>query len=329
MKRILVVSHSFFEDDLVGRIRSRAADFGFTPLVFDSRIPGDSERAAEAVRDAEILFAFSPKLLRACGKNLKWFACMSAGVDLFTKDPDLFPNPDVIMTNSNVYGPTIAEHVIMVLLMMMRKMPAYQKAVESGEWTRNLPIESIAGSSFLVLGTGNLGTNIAERLRGMNAGRIVGVNRTGTFRGDPQLFEAVKPADELDTLLPNAKAVILAIPDTEGTNGILSRERIALLPNGAYVVNVGRGTLIDQEALIDALNAEKLAGAALDVMLPEPLPSDSPLRSAKNILLTPHVSGDTSLRYTREALCDRFLAELERYANGLSLRGFVDRKKGY
>ena len=97
----------------------------------------------------------------------------------------------------------------------------------------------------------------------------------------------------------------------------------------AYLVNVGRGNAVDEEALVSALNGGTLRGAALDVMETEPLPQDSPLRTAKNILITPHVSGNTGLRYTRERNCGLFLENLRRYAKGEPLLGLVDRKKGY
>ncbi len=329
MERLIVVHHEFFEEELIERIETRAAELGFRALVFDGRIPGEKEKGRAAVKDAEVLYAFSPNMLRAGSEKLKWFCCMSAGVDLFVKDPSVFPNPDVVMTNSNVYGPVIAEHVVMVLLMMMRKMPAYEQIVRERKWTRNLPIDGIIGNTFLVVGTGNLGTNIAARLKGMRAGRVIGVNRSGVYHGEASPFDEIRPVGGLGAILPEAKAVISAVPKLDDTNRLFDADAFATMQDGAYFVNVGRGNAVDQTALADALNGGKLAGAALDVFDTEPLPPDDPLWDAKNILITPHVSGDTSLPYTRRANVEAFLADLERYANGEPLHGFVDRNKGY
>ena len=146
--------------------------------------------------------------------------------------------------------------------------------------------------------------------------------------GDPA-YDAMYTFAELDSVLPKTEILVMALPGTPETHHILSRERIALLPEGAYVVNVGRGSAIDQEALMEALNGGHLAGAALDVMVPEPLPKDHPLWDTKNLLLTPHISGNMSLGIT----CDRdvalFCEDLKNFASGKKLERFVDRSLGY
>ena len=135
--------------------------------------------------------------------------------------------------------------------------------------------------------------------------------------------------DILDEVLPEAHVLVMALPGTPETAGVLSRERIALLPQDALVLNVGRGTAVDQEALMDALNRERIAGAALDVMVPEPLPQDHPLWQARNLVLTPHVSGNMSLGYTRDRAVEIFCENLTRYAAGEPLHHLVDRSRGY
>jgi phosphoglycerate dehydrogenase-like enzyme len=142
-------------------------------------------------------------------------------------------------------------------------------------------------------------------------------------------FDAMYGMDELNTILPQTDILVMALPATAETVGVLSRERIALLPRHAVVVNVGRGSAIDQDALIDALNSESIAGAALDVMVPEPLPVDHPLWDARNILITPHVSGNMSLGITRDLDVDLFCRDLSNYAAGRPLQQLVDRKLGY
>ena len=146
--------------------------------------------------------------------------------------------------------------------------------------------------------------------------------------GDPA-FDEMRTNDELDAVLPETDLLVMALPNTPDTAGILSRERMALLPKGAYVVNVGRGAAVDQDALIDLLNSGHLGGAALDVVVPEPLPAEHPLRGAKNLLLTPHVAGNMTLPYTQQKSIDMFLEDLENYLAGKPLRHAVDRKRGY
>ena len=121
----------------------------------------------------------------------------------------------------------------------------------------------------------------------------------------------------------------MALPATPDTVEILNQRRIALLPESAYIINIGRGNAIEQDALINALNTNQIAGAALDVMTPEPLPSDSPLWTAKNLVLTPHVAGNMTLGYTADANVNLFCENLSRYANGEKLKCLIDRKRGY
>ena len=160
----------------------------------------------------------------------------------------------------------------------------------------------------------------------MGAAKIVGLSRSG--RPHPA-FDEVYPISALDEVLPRTKILVMALPGTPETIRILDRARIALLPADACVINVGRGTAVDQAALADALNSGKLAGAALDVMDPEPLPKDDPLWDAKNLILTPHVSGNMTLGYTCDENVARFCADLRNYAAGRPLAGLVDRKRGY
>ena len=278
------------------------------------------------MQHCEILYAHTPSLLRAAPATLKWYCCAFAGVDPYCKDDGIFANPDCLLTNSNGYGVTIAEHVVMVTLMMMRRMPEYTEIVRNREWNNQLPIRSIRGSEFTILGTGNIGVNVAERLRGMGAAKIIGLNRSG--KPNPA-FDEVHPISALDALLPSTQTLIMALPGTAETEHILNRERIALLPQDAYVINVGRGSAIDQDALMDALNRDQLAGAALDVFVPEPLPEDHPLWETKNLIVTPHISGNLTLGYTRDINVAMFCEDLANYAAGRPLKGLVDRKLGY
>ena len=175
-------------------------------------------------------------------------------------------------------------------------------------------------------GAGDIGTECARRGRAVHPASRTGVSRSGRANAD---FDAVHSVTELDQLLPETDLLFMSLPSVSDTVNILNAERMALLPKGAYVVNVGRGTAIDQDALIKALDSGHLAGAALDVVVPEPLPADHPLRKAKNLLLTPHVAGNMTLGYTCERNVQLFCENLENYAAGRPMHHLVDRRKGY
>lgn len=323
MSRDICVYLGFLTEDLRAQIRQAAQKAGFVPHFFTL---DQFEEASACLQHCEVLYAYEPKLLRTAPASLQWYCCAYAGVDPYCQDPSIFPNPDCLLTNTNCYGVTIAEHVVMVVLMLLRQMPAYQKSMDARDWPEPLPIRSIRDGSFTLLGTGDIGVHTAERLRAMGAAKITGVSRSG--RPHPA-FDAVHPIAELDQVLAKTAFLIMALPGTPETVHILNRDRIALLPRDGYVVNVGRGSAVDQEALAEALNQDRLAGAALDVMEPEPLPKDHPLWTAKNLLLTPHVSGNMTLGYTCVQNVAMFCADLSRYAAGLPLQNLVDRNRGY
>lgn len=323
MSRNICICLDFLNEGHKAKIRQTAEALGFTPHFFTKDQP---DEAAACLQSCEVLYGCDPALLRKAPATLKWYCCAYAGVDPYCRDESLFANPDCLLTNSNCYGVTIAEHVVMVLLMLLRQMPVYTEIVRRRDWENNLPVRSIQGSSFTILGTGDIGSTVAERLRGMGATRITGLSRGG--KPHPA-FDEVFPIARLDELLPRTEILIMALPETPETVGLLSRERIALLPEGAYVVNVGRGSAVDQSALAEALNGDRLAGAALDVCVPEPLPREHFLWDAKNLVLTPHCSGNLTLGYTCDRNVELFCADLANYAAGRPLNGLVDRKRGY
>ena len=323
MNRDICIYLEFLTPAHKAQVEATARETGFTPHFFNL---DQFEEARACLQSCEVLYAHSPELLRTAPASLKWYCCSFAGVDPYCKDPAMFANPDCLLTNSNVYGVTIAEHVVMVTLMLLRRMPEYEEVIRNRSWSNQLPIRSIRDNEFTILGTGNIGVNVAERLRGMGAAKITGLSRSG--RPHPA-FDEVRPIADLDKVLPDTKILVMALPGTAETIHILNRARIALLPGDACVINVGRGTAIEQEPLIEALNEGRIAGAALDVMDPEPLPKDHPLWTAKNLILTPHVSGNMTLGYTCDTNVDMFCRDLRNYAAGRPLEGLVDRARGY
>lgn len=323
MSKTIGVIAGFLTPAHRAQLNAAAAKNGYTVRYFET-----SAEALENVADCEILYGHPSKKVLQNAKGLKWFHCCWAGVDRLC-DEMLYPDESCLLSNSSgCYGVTIAEHLVMVCLMLLRRQGEYTELIQSGGWA-TLPggIRSLRGSRVTVLGTGDIGTEFARRVRAFSPARLVGVRRTAR-PGDPA-FDEVRALSDLDSLLPETDLLVMCLPGTAETAGLLDARRMALLPQGAYVVNIGRASAIDQDALLDALNTQHLGGAALDVADPEPLPAGHPLRAAKNLLLTPHVAGNTTLGYTCDKNVEQFCAELDRYAAGLPPVHLVDRKKGY
>ena len=264
--------------------------------------------------------------------QIRWCHSVSAGVGHFLKS-GAFDRGDVMLTNSSgAYGLAISEHIIMVTLLLMRRMPEYFRVVADRGWTRDLEIRSIKGSVIAIAGTGNLGQNAAKRYKALGAKKVIGFSRSGRSR---DFFDEVFRIDDFENAVSGCSGdeqidvLVICVPGTPDTEGLLSAERMALLPEKTFIINVGRGTVIDQEALIDALNEGRLAGAALDVMYPEPLPADHPLWTAKNCIITPHISGDMGLPETVDITVDIFCDNLRRYADGRELTHLIDINAGY
>jgi len=174
--RNICIYQEFLTEDHKAQIRKTAEAAGFTPHFFTL---DQFEEAKSCLRDCEVLYAHSVDLLRTAPATLKWYCCSYAGVDPYCRDPGLFANPNCLLSNTNCYGVTIAEHVIMVTLMLLRRMPEYEEVVRNRSWSNQLSIRSIRDNEFTLLGLGNIGCNVAERLRGMGAARIIGLSRSG------------------------------------------------------------------------------------------------------------------------------------------------------
>lgn len=286
----------------------------------------DREQAMAAAVDAEIILSADPALSRA-GKSLKWMCVSFAGVDHFML-PDAFANPNALLTNSSgAYGVTIAEHIVMVALTLMRRQMEYNRAIQARQWAGGLAIRSIRDSRIAILGAGDIGREAAIRLRAFSPKRIVAVNRSGRDAGG--MFERTLPVSALDGVLPETDLLIMAMPGTAETRGLMDGRRLALLPKDAYLVNVGRGSAIDQAALLALMQGGHLAGAALDVFAQEPLPPQDPLWDCPRLMITPHVAGNMTLGYTIDRIVEMFLEDLENHCAGRPLKHLVDRERGY
>ena len=318
--KILVINNQL-EQKQLELIKTAADEVNATVHFYtsDADIP-------ESDFDADIIYGFAPSIVKT-SRTLKWLCVPWAGVDSIMA-PDYFANTDCLLTNSaGAYGVSIAEHMIAVSLVMMRCLNEFMEETRNGQWLKPRPQKSLKDCRITVLGTGDIGTTFAKRAAAFEPAAIVGVCRSG--KSSEAVYEKVLPVSQLDTILPKTDLLAMSLPATPETKGILSRERMALLPEGAYIVNVGRGSAIDEDALADNLENGHIAGAALDVFQTEPLPSDSRLWHTKNLLITPHVAGNMTLPYTRTKNVEMFIEDLHNFVEGRPLRYLVDRKLGY
>ena len=320
MPRKLVTVNPALDDQHRKLIRAAAEKNGFEALFFR-----EEAQALPHLADAEVVFGQSASLAKN-SPQLRWLCTPSAGVDQFLA-PGVFASPDAVLTNSSgAYGVTIAEHIVMLALEILRRQMDYSDIVRRREWVRDLPVRSIKGSRVTLLGTGDIGQETAIRLRAFGPGWLSGVNRGGS---NPQgLFDRVIRQSQLDTVLPETDILIISLPGTQETRHMLDARRLALLPDHALVINVGRGSVIDQKALEAELRAQRLY-AALDVFEQEPMPIDDPLWDCPNLLITPHVAGNMTLPYTKDRIVALFLEDFENYCEGRPLIRRVDLKKGY
>jgi len=313
-------------DDNKRHMREVAEECGFEMEFFDT-----DEEAAGKVSDGEVIYCENGSLLGSM-PGLRWCHSAFAGVGPFIESGAFDGGKAVLTNSSGSYGLVISEYVIMAAIMLMKRMPEYLEIMGRREWIQNLGIRSVAHSSVAIIGTGDIGRNSAMRFKALGASRVVGFNRSGRVSESARgFFDEVFRIDQYEEVMEREAfdLLLLCVPGTPETEGLLSRERIALLSEKTCVINVGRGIVIDQDALIDALNEGRIAGAAVDVVYPEPLPKDHPLWSAKNCIVTPHISGDMGLPYTVDLTVDIFCDNLRRLVRGEELTHVVDVSAGY
>ena len=284
------------------------------------------------IADADAYVGFGmPRALFIAAPRLRWIHSAAAGVGSLLY-PELSAS-DVILTNSaGVHAVPMAEHVLGGLLFLLRQFDIAIAQQRAGVWNRDpfvgaeTRVRELGECRALIIGAGGIGTEIARRLSALGA-RCTGIRRRPE-RGVPEGFETVFGIDSLDSLLPSADILVIAAPATGATRGLVTAERLDHLPQGALVVNVARGTLLDERALADRLRAGRLGGAVLDVFEREPLPSDSELWKVPRLLLTPHVSATSPRGYWPREL-ELFIDNWARFAAGRPLRNVVDTSAGY
>lgn len=294
--------------------------------------PRPSDEVMQAIRDAEVYYGFGiPKILLAEATNLKWVHSAAAGVGTA-----LYPEmqaSDVLLTNSaGIHAVPIAEYVVAGVLHFLRGLDYAVDQQKRSEWNKqpfvrmDSELREMDSVRALVVGVGGLGGAAGERLAALGA-RVTGVRRRVDL-GPPPGFERVIALDRIDAELPHHDVVVLAAPLTGETKGLLTAERLDLLPGNAIVVNVARGAMLDEDALAERLQAGRIRGAVLDVFRDEPLAPASPLWQLRQVLLTPHTSPVSPGRFWPRQL-DLFMDNWRRYLSGAPLRNVVDKQAGY
>jgi phosphoglycerate dehydrogenase-like enzyme len=292
-----------------------------------------SEESVSAIRqaDAYLGFGMSRPLFAARSDKLRWIHSAAAGVRALLFD-ELVASAVVLTNSAGVHAVPIAEYVLGGLLHLLRQFDVAVALQREARWDKEpfvgpaSRIRELGECRVLIVGTGGIGGEVGRRLGALGA-RCVGVRRRPEL-GAPDGFERVVSLDSLDRELPNADVIVLAAPFTASTNRLLTAERLDRLPDGAIVVNVARGALVDTEALVRRLRDGGLRGAVLDVFEEEPLPATDPLWTFPQVLLTPHVSAVSPGRFWHRQI-DLFVENWRRFDRGEPMRNVVDKREGY
>lgn len=272
----------------------------------------------------KVIFGHPPIDYVVNQEQLAWVQTASAGVDWILHQPVPFPKKVKLTNGSGVYGPAGGDHVLAMMLYFSRGLYFYQRMKERGEWVRDLSYaKRLKGQTVCIVGLGDLGRNVAQRARAFGM-KVVGVKRSP---GPVEGVDEVTTPDDIDRLLPTTDHLVITLPLTRETEGLISRERIQRLPRGAFLYNIGRGAVVDEEALVDALRSGHLGGAGLDVFVEEPLPAEHPFWSMENVVLTPHIGADTP--WDNDFAAEIFIDNLKRFHAGEPLRNEVDLRAGY
>lgn len=286
-----------------------------------------ADELAEKIRGADVLllwdyFATVVREVWEHADSLKWIHVAAAGVDklLF---PELVASGVVVTNSRGIFDRPMAEFVLASILAFAKDLPGSLRRQQHATWEHR-ETERIDGARALIVGTGSIGRETARMLTAVGM-HVEGVGRTARDGG--QEFGTVHAADDLAAVVGSADYVVLIAPLTDATRGMVDARVLAAMKPTARLINVGRGALLDEDALIESLRTGGIAGAALDVFTTEPLPKGSPLWAMENVIVSPHLSGDATGWLQR--LAALFVDNAERYVAGEPLRNQVDKQLGF
>ena len=306
-------------DDYIRRITPLLAEHEF--VVCES-----PEHALHEIEDAHVMIAWriTPEMF-ARARRLKWIQFGSAGID-HTTFPELLASDVILTTLGGIHAAPLAEHVLAVMLALNRRLDLAMRLQLQRRYDRSeiaATADELAGKTLAIVGLGRIGLNVARLAKAFGM-RVIGTKRHPAAL---QNVDRVMGPDDLRRMLPEADFVVLVLPLTPGTSAMICRSEIESMKDGARLINVARGAMVDHEALADALRNGKLAGAALDVFPEEPVAPDSPLYGLPNVIITPHTAGSHP-RYGERA-AEIFRRNLEAFVAGTEMVNVYDRGRGY
>jgi phosphoglycerate dehydrogenase-like enzyme len=288
--------------------------------------------ALSAHPDCDVVCSFfAPTDLLTLAPRLRWLALPSAGADRVIRDGLVRPDGPIVTTSSGIHAVPIGEFAISLMLMWTRRWPEMVMLQRVGAWPDRAGREALegrelSGATLGVIGLGAIGRHIARLGRAFGM-RIMATRRSATLEQRDPNADTLVPPDRLGDLLATSDYVVVSVPATAETHHIIGEEELRQMRPNAFLINISRGSTVDEAALIAALSDGTIAGAGLDVFETEPLPADSPLWRMPNVIISPHVAGDTD-QYSRR-FTDLFLDNLARFRAGEPLRNVVDVARGY
>jgi len=293
------------------------------------RTPAQAAEWAALLAEAEVLLDVDgPSMadFRERAPNVRWIQASSSGVGEWVRRLGIVDTPVVVTNAAGLHSVALAEFVLFVMLYFARRWPLMVAEQRAHHWAR-CAVDSLEGKTLGIVGLGNVGRTVARFARPFGV-RVLG-NRRGPGDADAAHFgvDAMLGPDGLALLLGESDYVVLCVPHTSETVGLLGAAELANMRRGAVLINIARGSVVDEPALIEALHSGHLAGAALDVFATEPLPADSPLWDMPNVLVTPHSMSTTTTE--NERLTALFADNLRRYVAGEPLRNVIDKVRGY
>lgn len=279
---------------------------------------------SDDIKDAEVLVCFDPfkKLDIDMLPKLKWIQLLSAGINQVPVDKVLKRN--IILTNNRGgYSIPIAEWIVLKTLEMYKNSWEFYKKQENKEWKVDTSLFEIYGETIGFVGTGSIAQEAAKRFEGFGV-NIVGVNATGK---KAEYFHECYSTNRLNEVVSKWDVLVVAAPYTDKTHHLINEEVFKNIKDGAYLINIARGSIIDEKALIENLKSGKIRKAALDVFEVEPLPKDSPLWDMDNVIISPHNSWASEMNAKRRY--EIAYKNMKKYVNSEKLINIIDIKKGY
>ncbi|MCL4831217.1 MAG: D-2-hydroxyacid dehydrogenase [Caldilineaceae bacterium] len=278
--------------------------------------------ANSAIGEAEAMYGnLTPALLAQAGK-LKWLQTPMAGLENYMY-AELADSPVVVSNMAKIYNDMIADHAMTYILMFARGFHIYMRRQLAGVWEKGTPVRHLADCTLGIIGLGGIGTDLAQRGKAARMRVIATEARPGE---KPSFVDELWPATRLNDLLAQSDFVVSCVPQTPATIGLIGAAEIGLMKPSAFLINISRGVVVVLDALVEALQAGRIAGAGLDVYEIEPLPAGHPLWALENVILTPHVAANSSSGLLAQRRVDTLTGNLRRYLAGEALQNVVDKR---